>query len=390
MNPAMRSPLLPWTGWALLFPALLLSLLGILGIYAGETGSETGPVTTLRQIAYLAAALLAFLFVYLADYQRLGRSAYVIYGIVIALLVLLLAAKRIPMSPIIQPRRNAYRWIDFGPVSLQVSELAKVAFVLALAAYLRFRELQSSIVRLVGPLVLTAIPTVLVLAEPDLGTALLFLPTAFVMLFAAGARWLHLAVMAIALCVAAPAFYFSPFMSEYQRSRVRVVLRQNQDDPRWHMSAGFQLRQSKIALGSGRLLGRGLDESDFFRHKMLPEDHNDFIFAVLAHQWGFAGSLAVIAAYIMMFAAGLTAASVSQDPLGRLAAVGAVAIIIVQAVVNMGMTMGLLPITGLTLPFASFGGSALIGNYACIALAASVARRRPISVAPRAFDSADE
>lgn len=386
----MRSPLLPWTGWALLFPALLLSLLGILGIYAGETGSETGPVTTLRQIAYLAAALLAFLFVYLADYQRLGRSAYVIYGIVIALLVLLLAAKRIPMSPIIQPRRNAYRWIDFGPVSLQVSELAKVAFVLALAAYLRFRELQSSIVRLVGPLVLTAIPTVLVLAEPDLGTALLFLPTAFVMLFAAGARWLHLAVMAIALCVAAPAFYFSPFMSEYQRSRVRVVLRQNQDDPRWHMSAGFQLRQSKIALGSGRLLGRGLDESDFFRHKMLPEDHNDFIFAVLAHQWGFAGSLAVIAAYIMMFAAGLTAASVSQDPLGRLAAVGAVAIIIVQAVVNMGMTMGLLPITGLTLPFASFGGSALIGNYACIALAASVARRRPISVAPRAFDSADE
>lgn len=390
MNPSMRSPLLPWTGWALLFPALLLSLLGILGIYAGETGSETGPVTTLRQIAYLAAALLAFLFVYLADYQRLGRSAYVIYGIVIALLVLLLAAKRIPMSPIIQPRRNAYRWIDFGPVSLQVSELAKVAFVLALAAYLRFRELQSSIVRLVGPLVLTAIPTVLVLAEPDLGTALLFLPTAFVMLFAAGARWLHLAVMAIALCVAAPAFYFSPFMSEYQRSRVQVVLRQNQDDPRWHMSAGFQLRQSKIALGSGRLLGRGLDESDFFRHKMLPEDHNDFIFAVLAHQWGFAGSLAVIAAYIMMFAAGLTAASVSQDPLGRLAAVGAVAIIIVQAVVNMGMTMGLLPITGLTLPFASFGGSALIGNYACIALAASVARRRPISVAPRAFDSADE
>lgn len=390
MNPSMRSPLLPWTGWALLFPALLLSLLGILGIYAGETGSETGPVTTLRQIAYLAAALLAFLFVYLADYQRLGRSSYVIYGIVIALLVLLLAAKRIPMSPIIQPRRNAYRWIDFGPVSLQVSELAKVAFVLALAAYLRFRELQSSIVRLVGPLVLTAIPTVLVLAEPDLGTALLFLPTAFVMLFAAGARWLHLAVMAIALCVAAPAFYFSPFMSEYQRSRVQVVLRQNQDDPRWHMSAGFQLRQSKIALGSGRLLGRGLDESDFFRHKMLPEDHNDFIFAVLAHQWGFAGSLAVIAAYIMMFAAGLTAASVSQDPLGRLAAVGAVAIIIVQAVVNMGMTMGLLPITGLTLPFASFGGSALIGNYACIALAASVARRRPISVAPRAFDSADE
>lgn len=387
-----RAPqeLLPAAGWVLLCCALALSMLGIVGIYAGEMNTEAGPANTLRQVAYLAAALIAFVAVNLVGTPRIMRWSYWIFGAVLVLLVVLVVARKVPMEPLIRPRRNTYRWIEAGPIQIQVSELAKIAMVLALAWYLRFKQNHRTLIGLIKPLGVAAITMLLVLVEPDLGTALLFLPTCLVMLFAAGARLRHMALLIGLVLAAAPIFYFSPFMSEYQKQRVRVLLRQNDRDAAWQMSAGYQLRQSKIAIGSGRFIGRDLDEGAFFRHKLLPEDHNDFIFAVLGYQWGFLGTTLIVSGYLLFFVACLYVASSTHDPFGRLTAVGLGTMLWTQTVINIGMTIGLLPITGMTLPFVSFGGSGLLTNYAMVGLIASAGRHRPIPLGPRAFEFFDE
>lgn len=380
------NPRLSWAGWVLPAAAIALSLGGILAIYISEARAEAGPVGTMRQIAYLGGGLLAFAAVVGIGHQRLAERAYWLYGITLGLLVLLLIARRVPLEPFIRPRRNAYRWIELGPVRLQVSEIAKITLVLATAWYLRFKTSHRTLRGLIPPALLALAPTVLVLLEPDLGTAMLFMPVSFAMIFAAGARRRHVLALAAAGLVAAPVFYFSPLMSPYQRVRVQVLLRQNEEDRAWQRAAGYQLRQSKIAIGSGGWSGAGLQPAAFFRHKLLPEDHNDFIFAVLAHQWGFVGCLALLAAYVGMAGLCLLIASGTVDPIGRLVAVGVAAMFFVQMFVNVGMTIGLLPITGMTLPLVSFGGSSLIANYAALGLVCSVARRRSILLARRAFE----
>ncbi len=390
MTDEPRRALLPPVGWIMLAAALALSGLGLAGIYAGEADAPAGPVLTLRQVASLAAALIGFVLVYSIGCQRLGPGAYVWYGLAVAALAALVAARWLPLAPLIKPRRNAFRWIDLGVTAFQVSEAAKLAFILALAWFLRFRTDQRRVRGLLVPVLLTAVPAGLILLEPDLGTAMLLLPTLAAVLFAAGMRVFHAAVGLAVGAVAAPLFYFSPLMSEYQRQRVRAVVRQNETDPAWHNAAGYQLRQSKIAIGSGGPLGRGFLEGGFFRHNLLPEEHNDFIFAVIAHQWGLAGSLGVLVCYGLVLLTCLMIAGSTHDPFGRLVCVGVSALIGTQAFVNIAMTIGLLPITGLTLPFVSFGGSGLAANYATLALVSSVAARRRISLAPRAFEFPDE
>ncbi len=273
-----------------------------------------------------------------------------------------------------------------GPVSIQVSEFTKIAYILALAAYLRFRTNYRSLPGLLGPFILTLVPVGLILKEPDLGTSLLFLPTLFVLLFVAGAKLRHLALILVLGLAAIPAFYFSPLMNPYQRSRIQALFKQSEEDERWRLNAGYQLNQSKIALGSGRFAGQGFREGAFFKHDLLPEEHNDFIFAVIGHQWGFLGSAMVLTCYTLIIAAGLTIASITKDARGRLVAVGICAMIFTQALINIGMTVGLMPITGMSLPFASMGGSGLISNYVAIGLLADVARREPADIGPRPFE----
>lgn len=383
-------PLLPTPAWLLLGGATALGLLGIVGIYVGEMHAPAGPVNTLRQVAWLAASLIGFIATYVFGYQRAGRWAYEFYAVVLVLLVLLVVARKFSLEPFIRPRRNTFRWIELGPIQVQVSEVARVSCVLALARYLRFRSDHRAFWGLVRPALLMGVPTLLILLEPDLGTSLLFVPTLFVMLYVAGMRVRHLLLLFLFGAVAAPAFYFSPLMSNYQKKRVEAVLRQDSTDEAWHKTSGYQLRQSKIAIGSGGAFGEGLEQAAFFRHKLLPEDHNDFIFAVLAHQWGFVGATAILLTYLLLSALCLRIALRTPDPLGRLVAIGFGTLLGVQVFVNVGMTIGLLPITGMTLPFVSFGGSSLVVNYAALALIASVAARRTPSLAPRPFEFEDE
>lgn len=380
----------PPLGWIVLLTAMALTALGLIGVYVSEAAAE-GPATqTIRQLGYLGLGLFGVLAIQVFGYRRIGGWAYPLFGLILVLLILLVVARKIPLSPIVPARRNTYRWIVFGPINIQVSEYTKVVYILALAAYLRFRTNYRSLRGLLGPFLLTLVPVGLILKEPDLGTSLLLLPTLFVMLYAAGAKLRHLFLILALGLAAAPIFYFSPLMNPYQRDRITSLFKQDDDDDRWRLAAGYQLNQSKIALGSGQALGRGLDQGDFFKHDLLPEEHNDFIFAVIGHQWGFIGCLAVILAYLIIVAAGLTIATMTVDPLGRLLAVGVCALILAQAMINIGMTIGLMPITGMTLPFVSMGGSALVANYLCIGLLVDVARRRPIEIARKPFEFAAE
>ena len=377
---------LPPLGWVVLAAALTLTGFGIIGVYAGEAGIEPLPEKTYRQLMYLGIGLGGFLAVQMIGYREIGRWAYPAFGVTLVLLTLLVVARKVSLAPFIPERRNAFRWIVLGPINIQVSEYTKVVYVLALAYYLRYRTNYRTLTGLLGPFILTLIPMALILKEPDLGTSILLLPTLFVMLFVAGAKLRHLALILLLGLIAAPTFYFSPLMNPYQRERIQALFHQDDTDPQWRLNAGYQLNQSKIALGSGRTIGQGFSEGAFFRHDLLPEEHNDFIFAVVGHQWGFLGCMVMLFGYLVIVAAGLTIASITTDPLGRLLAVGICAMTCTQTIINMGMTIGLMPITGMSLPFVSMGGSGLVGQYLAIGLLVSVARRRPLDMAPRPFE----
>lgn len=381
---------IPALGWPVLLAALMLTMLGLLGVYSAEAGLEGPPRVTMRQVMFLSIGLGGFFAVQVIGYRELGRWSYILFFLTLAALAALLAARYVPMAPIIVSRRNAFRWITLGPMTFQVSEYAKVSFILALASYLRYRTNYRSIGGLLMPFILTLVPMAMILKEPDLGTSLLLLPTLFVMLYVAGAKNRHLSVILGLGLIAVPVFYFSPLMNPYQRQRIQALFHQDETDAQWRLNAGYQLNQSKIAIGSGGIAGQGFQQSAFFRHNLLPEEHNDFIFAVVAHQWGFLGALFVIVLYLIIIATGLTIASATNDPLGRLLAVGVCAVICSQTLINIGMTIGLMPITGMSLPFVSAGGSGLISNYLALGLLVSVARRRPVDMAPKPFEFDDE
>jgi cell division protein FtsW (lipid II flippase) len=382
---ARRWPLTT-SGTVVVLVTIVLTGIGILSIYATEIGGDPDLPTTKRQAMYAVCGMIAAWGIFRVSHVRIGEWAWPMFAGVLISLVLLVVARYVSLEPLIRERRGTWRWITVGPIGIQPSEIMKFVYVLALAHYLRFRSNYRTLRGLVVPFVITLVPLTLILKEPDLGTSLLFLPVLFVMLFVAGARLRHLAVVLCLGAATVPIYYFSPLMSNYQKQRIQVLFRQNTDDVRWIKGPGFQLHQSKTAIGSGGWTGRS-DEADggFFRHNLLPEDHNDFIFAVVAHTWGFLGAMGLLGVYVALLIAGLTAAAATDDPFSRLVGVGITTMIGVQALFNMAMTIGITPITGLTLPFVSSGGSSLVANFIAIGLLISVSRHRPLRVGPKPF-----
>ncbi|MFO0840007.1 MAG: FtsW/RodA/SpoVE family cell cycle protein [Phycisphaerae bacterium] len=402
----------PWRltrlGWGLALPVLFLCAVGLACIHvterseatAAETASASGAAhtleqlqtligsNTLRQGLFLVTGLGLMLLVLAPSYQKLGRSAYWAYWIVIGLLLLLVIDRYIDL-PLIPVKRFTRRWVELGPFSIQPSEFVKVALILALARYLRFRDSYRRWIGLLPPFALTLLPMVLILLQPDLGTLLMLLPVLFSMLFVAGARMRHIGTIIIAGAAILPAFYFYG-MQDYQKVRVQVVLKQETADEKWHRQGpGFQLRQSKVALGTGGLWGEGYGRGAFIEHGLLPEEHNDFIFAIIGHQWGFVGALLIVLAYGLIVVYGMEIATSTNDPFGRLLAVGVVVMIVTQAFINIGMTIGLAPITGMTLPFVSYGGSSIWANFIALGLLVNVAQRRPMLIANPPFEHHD-
>lgn len=403
----MKRPIydLTWPGIAIFAASMCLCAVGLLCIIAVE-GSAGAAAQ--KQVVFVIVSLAAGVAVLTAGYQRLGRFAYALFGIGLFLLVLMVLARVRGGLPMIGPINGTYRWISLPGFSVQPSEIMKVVFIIGLAWYLRHKEDVRRFKTLIGPFVLTVVPVMLVLLQPDLGTALLLMPVLFVMLFAAGARLRHFAVIGLLAVLCLPIFWAK--MRPYQKERIAGLLLQYDsiklqitDSPdrwkwlcpkgkssvrRWEREAGYQLTGSLGALGNGGWAGQGWRNGAYVRHAvLLPARENDFVFAIIGEQWGFVGCLGLLACYVVIVVAGLEIAARTDDPFGRLLAVGVVALLGTQTLINIGMTIGLTPITGMNLPFVSSGGSSLIANFALIALLINVSQDRPFLLARKPFEN---
>lgn len=399
----------------LLASVLALLAVGVLTIYAVGNPVEPSPaydedIVDLaahwkKQLVFIGVALIGFVAANVANYRRLGAVSYWMYGIVLALLMYLVVSRYLVQLPFAAPNRNGvHRWIVFheSVPRIQPSEFCKLAYILALAWYLRYRSNYRSLKSLVGPFALTLLPMALILVEPDLGTTLLMMPILFTMLFIAGARARHLALILLLAVLVSPVMWLK--MHGYQRERISSVVLQSRwvrekaeknpvvadilvggkfTERRWQIDLGYHLIRSKFAIASGGLTGRGFGRGPFIRYDFLSERHNDFIFAVIAHQFGFLGSIVFLGLYVLLVLCGLEIAAHNIDPFARLVAIGVTAMFAVQVIVNVGMTLGIMPITGLTLPFVSYGGSSLLVNMMAVGLLNNIGRCRPFSVAPR-------
>jgi cell division protein FtsW (lipid II flippase) len=294
----------------------------------------------------------------------------------------------LPFVPesIVRPRNGARRWITlpFG-FEFQPSELAKLAYVLLLATYLTTRRHYRRFLGILVPVALTFVPMVLILKEPDLGTSLLFLPTLFAMLVAAGSRLHHLAIIGVIGVAAGASTY--PLLQPHQKERIHALVDHWTGTNATLHDEGFQGHVAMTLVGAGGVAGvGGTDGATLVEQNHLPEDHNDMIFAVVSVRWGFLGALATWGLYLLLGVSVLLTAAQTSEPFGRLVVIGLGAMLFTQMVVNTGMTIGLLPITGMTLPFVSYGGSSLVSVWAMIGIILSVGLRWPQFLAREAED----
>ncbi len=403
----------------LLAAALALIAIGIATIYAvghpaeSSLSSQTGDLGNLwkKQLIFAAVGIAGFIAANAVNYRRLGSISCWIFAGVLVLLAYLLVSKYVVELPFAPDTKGTYRWIKLEAggralPQIQPSEFCKLSFILALAWYLRYRSNYRNFRALIGPFALTLVPMVLILLEPDLGTVLLMMPILFIMLFVAGAKVKHLLIIVLLALLVSPLLWHK--MRPYQRTRISSVLLQNSwirrkaaaypalgkilvgrkfSSKQWKNDWGYHLIRSKYAVASGgtnRAKGYGFRKGPFIKYNFLPARHNDFIFAIIVHQWGIWGCLAVLALYGIIVCCGLEIAGSNTDPFGKLLAAGIIAMFTIQVIVNISMTVGLMPITGLTLPLVSYGGSSLLVSMASIGLLNNVGRCRPFSVARKA------
>jgi rod shape determining protein RodA len=266
---------------------------------------------------------------------------------------------------------GARRWLLIGPLSVQPSEMFKLCFVL-MAVWLvtsRWAQPVGKTALIMGaPIAL--VPAVLIVKQPDLGTALLLFPVLIALFVAAGLRLRTLGGLVLAGVAALPLAWFA--MKEYQRERILVFL----DPFRDPLGSAYNVIQAKIAIGSGQLLGKGVAGATQSRLAFLPERHTDFIFAVFAETWGFAGCLVLLTCYALLLLRGFDIAASTREPVGRLVALGVTALVATQVIVNVGMVTGLVPVVGIPLPFMSYGGSSMVVSMMALGLLLSVRMRQ--------------
>ncbi|HUU85542.1 MAG TPA: FtsW/RodA/SpoVE family cell cycle protein, partial [Phycisphaerae bacterium] len=396
--------------WVIVVAVAVLYGIGLASIYASEA-ARSRPYFTYKQLVFLLGSLVLTVVVLRVGFRWISRQAYAIFALALVALIPLAIARfsHFEFGGLVPVVRGAYRWIRLPGFQLQPSEFMKVAFILALAWYLRDKKNYRNLRGLMVPFAASMVPLVLILLEPDLGSVLLIMPVLFAMLFVAGARLRHLALVAAIGLALTPLFWMK--MRPYQRLRITAVLLQsdalrtdiarnpnrywflNEDADalrrearQWQVSSGMQTVRSKAALGSGGALGQGWGHGTYVEYDFLPDRHNDFVFALIGHQWGLLGCLLVLACYVVIILAGAVIATASNDPVGRLLAAGVVALVATQVLINVGMGVGLMPVTGMTLPFVSYGGSSLLTNFIAIALLISVDQYRPYLLTRKPFD----
>ncbi|TVQ61396.1 MAG: rod shape-determining protein RodA [Phycisphaerales bacterium] len=375
--------------WALVACSLALALLGVsmIDMSGGSSSAEVLHPLAMRQAVFLGVGLMAGLACVLPHYRWLGRFAWIGYAATIALLIFLL----IPFVPswLVAPRNGSRGWIDLGPASLQPSELAKVAYVLALAMYLRYRKNYRTFTGFIPPAIITVVPMALILVQPDLGTCMLFIPTLFAMLVAAGARMKHIVLVVAMGLVLAPFSY--PLLRPHQKERIVAMVTRVQGDYSRADSSQYQSLKAITLTGAGGVTGLDATHSRaVIEFNALPERHNDMIFVMVVNRHGLIGGLGVLGLYLVWFGCATTIAARCRDPFGRLVAVGLCAMVAAQTVVNLGVCVGLLPVTGVTLPFVSYGGSSLVALFLTVGLLVNISIRPPLGPMRKSFEYADD
>ncbi len=347
---------------------LLLCTYGVIAVFsATQSGMHGGNSYLLlkKQIIGFLIGIAALLFMSLFNYNKWKNYATTIYILNIILLAAVLIIGKI--------HHGAQSWFQSGAFQFEPAELAKLLLVISLASFLTNHKGQLDNIReLVSSLMQVGIPLLLVLLQPDLGTALCFLAILLGMMLVAGFPARHFAIIILAgIIIAFVAIQFHVLKS-YQLDRLTVFVNPDNNV----RGAGYNLLQSKIAVGSGQLFGKGLFSGTQTRLQFLPERHTDFIFAVIGEETGFFGTVLLLILFFVLVMRGLKTAISSKNLFGALLAAGIVSLWLFQIFVNAGMTIGIMPITGIPLPFISYGNSALIANLMSVGMLLNIYARR--------------
>jgi len=346
--------------FVLLLVSLALSGFGILAVHVAGTDANGEAYATIQAIGFVVGFLGAIPLA-IIDYRVWRRFLRPIYGLAI---VMLLAVTLMGATV-----NGATSWLDVGPVQVQPSEFAKPLMIVVLAGFFAEKAVGEHEVFLKA-LGIIAVPGLLVLGQPDLGTATVFGAVFLIMAYVAGARLIQLLGLVLAAVVSGVLAVKLGILEEYQVARLTSFM-----NPEDAGTVGYQVAQSKMAIGSGGITGKGLDATTLANLGFLPEDHTDFIFSNLAERFGFVGSVALIFLFFFLIWRILHVATTSRDRFGVLIAVGIGTMFLFHVLVNIGMTMGIMPVTGIPLPFISYGRSSLVVSVMSLGLLQSVAMR---------------
>jgi rod shape determining protein RodA len=352
--------------WVLLLLLVLVAGISILNLYSATYPIRDigGSQVFIKHMYWFLIGFAVFLLMTTFNYFVLERLAYPAYFFSIGLLVLVLLVGKVISG--------SQRWLVLGSLSFQPSELAKIAIVMVFAKFFSEKgEHQEYRLRdLWLPFLLLGIPSALILREPDLGTALLLVVVTFSMILFIKVHRKSLVILSVSALSVAPFIWFK--LKDYQQMRILTFLRPDTDPH----GSGYHINQSKIAIGSGLFWGKGFLKGTQTRLHFLPEQHTDFAFSVLAEEWGFIGAALLLVLYLFVILRGLNIAKNSKDKFGSTLAIGIVAIIFWQVVINVGMVTGLLPVVGIPLLLLSYGGSSLVSTMAAIGLLMNISMRR--------------
>jgi len=352
--------------WVLFIAILAVSIIGVICINSANHGRTESFFRDLyiKQVYWMLLGLGAMLIALAIDCRELSRHAYTIYGITVLALIYVVGAG--------DSASGAKRWIYIGSFSLQISEFAKIALILALAKYFASGKIQGqySFGDLWIPTLLTGIIAMLIAIQPDLGTAIMVFLVFLVFITAIEIDGAFLTKLFGTGVFLIPLLWF--FLRDYQKRRI-MTLFNPEIDP---LGAGYHSIQSKIAIGSGGFWGKGLFMGTQSRLNFLPEKHTDFIFSVLAEETGFIGVIILFSLYLFIILKGLSIAFHARDRFSLFLALGIVSSISFYVLFNIGMTVGLFPITGLPLPLVSYGGSSLVTNFFALGLLLNIGMRR--------------
>ncbi len=351
--------------WGLFILTVILCIVGGVALYSVVIEGHLSFQKSLyiKQIIWYGIGFCIMAVMFSFNYKILDKWAYVIYGLTLVLLTLVLFFGKYVAG--------SRRWLSLGPISFQPSEIAKIGLIIPLAKYYAKRAVPEglSFMKLLMPFILTSVPFILIVKQPDLGTAMLLLLIAGSMTLFVKIEKRSYSFLLAGCAITSPIIWF--FLKDYQKLRI-ITLLSPEKDP---LGTGYHIIQSKIAIGSGMISGKGFLEGTQNALAFLPAQHTDFIFSSLSEEWGFIGSLTILLLFLLVIFWGLNIAYGCRDTFGTMLCIGVIIMIAWHVIINVGMTMGLMPVVGIPLPLISYGGSSIITVMMGIGLLMNVSMR---------------